>query len=180
MWFVKPTVSTIWFFIVNVCWLLTQALQGGTFTVLPSLKSYLLFSCSVMSESLRPHGLLHARLPCTSLSHGVCSDSCPLSLWCHPTILSAIIPFASCLQYFLASGSFPMTWLFASGSQRIGASVSASVLPMSSQGWLPLGMTGLISLLSKEVSDVSSSTTVWKHQFFGVQPSLWSNSDIHT
>ena len=135
----------------------------------------LLFDCSVTSCSLRPRGLQHARLPCPSLSPGVCSNSCPLTQWCHPNISSSVIPFTSCLQYFPASGSFPMTWLFASGGQRIGASVSASVLSMSSQSWLPLGLTGFISLLSKELSNVFSNTTVWKHQFFGAQPSLWSN-----
>ena len=140
----------------------------------------LLFNCSVMSDSLQPHGLQHARLPCPSSSPGACSNSCPLSQWCHPTISSSVIPFASCLQSFPASGSFPMSWLFALGGQSIGASASASVLPMSIQGWFPLGLTGLISLLSKGLSWVFSSTTVRKHQFFSAQPSLWSNYHTHT
>ena len=128
------------------------------------------FSCSVLSDSLRPHELQHARLPCSSLFPRACSNSCPLSRWCHPTISSSIIPFSFCLQSFPASGSFPMSQLFASGSQTIGA--SASVLPMTIQGWFPLGWTGLISLLSKRLSRVFSNTTVRKHQFFGAQPIL--------
>ena len=131
----------------------------------------LLFSRSVMSVSLQPHGLKHARLPCPSLSLGVCSNSCPLSWWCHPTISSSIAPFSSCPQSFPASGSFPMSQLFTSGGQSIGASASTSVLPMSIQGWFPLGLTGLISWQSKELSRVFSNTFP-KHQFFGTQPSL--------
>ena len=139
-----------------------------------------LFSHWVMSNSLRPHGLQHARLPCPSLSPGVSSNSCPLSRWYHPTISSSVIPFSSWLQCFPASGSFPISQLFASGGQSIGASASASVLPVDIQSWFPLGLTGLITLLSKGLSRVLSSITVWKHQFFGPQPSLWSNSHIHT
>ena len=108
------------------------------------------------------------------------SNSCPLSQWCHPTILSSVAPFSSCPQSFPASGSFPMSLLFASGGQSIGASVSAPVLPMNTQGWFPLGLTEWISLLSKGLSRVFSSTIVQKHQFFSAQPSLWSNSHIHT
>ena len=133
----------------------------------------LLFSCSVMSNSLRPHGLKHIRLPCPSPSPGACSKSCPLSWWCYPTISSSMGPFSSCLQSFPASGSFPRSWLFASGGQRIGASVTT-------QGGFPLGLAGLISLLSKGLSRVFSNTTVQKHQFFGAQPSSQSNSHIHT
>ena len=125
--------------------------------------------------SLWPHGLQHARLPCTSPTPRVCSNSCPLSPWCHPTISSSVIPFSSCLQSFPASGSFLMIWLFTSGGQSIGASVSASVLPMNIQDWFPLGWTGWISLQSKGLSRVFSNTTVPKHQFFSTQPSLWSN-----
>jgi len=132
----------------------------------------LLFSCSVLSESLWPHERQHARLPCPSLSPRVCSNSCPLSQWCHPTSSSSVAPFSSCLQSFPASGSTPMSQLFALGGQSIGASDSASVLLMNIQGWFPLGLTGLISLPSKGLSRVFSSTTVWKHQFFGTQPSL--------
>ena len=137
------------------------------------------FSHSFMSDSLRPHGLQHARFPCPSPTPRVYSNSCPLSQWCHPTILSSVIPF-SCLQSFPASGSSQMNQFFASGGQSIGASASASVLLGNSQdNWFPIGLTGLISLLSKGLSRVFSSTTVQKHQFFGAQPSLWSISHIH-
>ena len=132
----------------------------------------LLYSCSVMSNSLRPHGLQHARPPCPLLCPRVCSNSCPLNQWCHPTILSSVIPFSSCLQSFPASGSFPMNRFFASGGQSIGTSVSESVLPMNIQDGFPLGWTGLISLLFKGLSRVYTSTTVQKHQFFGTQTSL--------
>ena len=138
------------------------------------------FSCSVLSNSLQPHGLQHARLPCLSPTPGACSNSCSLSRWCHPTISSSIVPFSSCLQSFPASGSFLMSQLFTSGSQSIGVSASASILPMNIQDWFPLGLRGLISLQSKGLSSVFTSTTIWKHQFFGAQPSLWSNSHIHT
>ena len=131
-----------------------------------------------MSDSLGSHGMQHSRLPHPSLSPGVCSNSCPLSWWCHPNISSSAVPFSSCLQSFPASGSFPMSWLFTSDGQRIEA--SASVLPMNTQGWFPLRLTGCISLLSKGLSRVFSNTTAQKHQFFGTQPSLWSNSHIHT
>ena len=129
-----------------------------------------LFGHSVVSDSLRPHGLQHTRLPCPSLFTWVCSNSCPLSQWCHPTISSSVIPFSFCPQSFPVSGSFPMRQLFSLGDQSIGA--SASVLPMNIQGWFPLGLTGLISLQSKELSRLFSSTTVRKHQFFGTQPFL--------
>ena len=136
-----------------------------------------LFSCSVVTNSLWPHELQHARLPCPSLTPGVCSNSCPLSWWCHPTISSSVTSFSSNLQSFPSSGSFPMSWLFTSGGQATGA--SASVLLMIIQVWFPLGLTGLI-LLSKGLSRVFSSTTVQRHQFFSTQPSLRSNSHIHT
>ena len=106
----------------------------------------MLFTHSVVSDSLRPHRLQHTRLSCPSLSSWVCSNSCPLSWWYHPTILSSVIPFSSCLQSFPVSGSFLMSQLFQSGFQSIGASASASVLPMKIQGWFPLGWTGLISI----------------------------------
>ena len=141
---------------------------------------HLLFSCSLISNLLRPHGLQHARLFCPPPSPRACSNSCPLSQWCHPTISSTVIPFSSCLQSSPESGSFPMSWLFASGGQSIGASASASVLPMNIQVWFPLGLTSFISLLSKGLSRVFTSTTVWKHEFFGAQPSLWSESHICT
>ena len=138
-----------------------------------------LFSHSVVSNSLWPHGLQHTRLPSPLLSFWVCSNSFPVSQWCHPTISSLVIPFSSCLQSFPASGSFPVSQLFASGGQSIGVSASASVLPMNIQGWYPLRLTGLISLQAKGLSRVFSSTTLWKHQFFGAQLSFWSNSHIH-
>ena len=130
--------------------------------------------------SLWPHGLQHARPPCPSPTPGVYSNSCPLSWWCHPTISSSVRPFSSCTQSFPASGSFPMSQLIASDDQNIGASASPSVLPMNIQGWFPLGLTGLISLLSRGLSRVFSSTTLRQYQFFGTQPSLWFNSHIHT
>ena len=140
----------------------------------------LLFSLSVVSDFLWPHGLQHTRFPGASPSPRACSNSCPLSQWCHPTISSSVVPFSSCLQSFPASGSSLMSWLFASGGQSIGASVSASVLPMNIQDWFPLGLTGLISLQSKKLSRVFSNTTVQKHQFFGTQLSSPSNSHVHT
>ena len=144
------------------------------------MQSSVQFSHSVVSNSLQPNGLQQTRLPCPSLSPRACSNSCPLSWWCHPTISSSVAPFSSCPQYFTESKSFPVSQFLASGSQRIRASASASVLPMKSQGWFPLGLTGWISLQSKGLSRVFSNTTVQKHQFFGTQPSLWFNSHIHT
>ena len=123
------------------------------------------FSCSVLSNSLRPHGLQHARLPCPSPTPRAYSNSCPSCRWRHPTTSSSVIPFSSYLQSFPASGSFPVSRLFASGGQRIGA--SASVLPMNIQGWFLSGLIGLISLLSKRLARVFSKTTVQKHQFSG-------------
>ena len=122
--------------------------------------------------TLWPHGLQHSRLPCPSPTPGACSNSCPSSRSCHPTISSSVIPFSSRLQSFSGSGSFPVSQFFISGSQRIGASASASVLPMNIYDWSPLGWTGWISLLSRGLSSIFSSTTVQKHQFFGTQPSL--------
>ena len=124
----------------------------------------LLLSCPVMSDSLRPHGLQHARLPCPPLSRGVCSNSCPLSRWCHPTISSSIVPFSSFSQSSPSSGSFPVSRLIVSGDHSIRASASASVLPLNIQDSFPLGLTSLIFLLSKGLSRVFFSTTVQKHQ----------------
>ena len=133
-----------------------------------------------MSNSLWPHGLQHTRFPYPSLFHTVRSNSCPLNWWYHATISSSVTPFSSCPQSFSATGSFPVSWHFTPGGQTIGASASASVLLMNIQSWFPLGLSGLTSLLSKELSRVLSSTIVRKHQFFGAQPSLWSNSQsIH-
>ena len=125
------------------------------------------FSHSVVSNFLWPHGLQHARLPCPSPTPGACSNSCPLSRWCHPIISFSVIPFSSCLQSFPASGPFPKSQLFTLGGQSIGA--SASVLPMNIQDWFP----GWISLQSKGLSRVFSNTTVQKHQFFYAQLSLY-------
>ena len=116
---------------------------------------------------------------CPSLSPGVCSNSCPLSQWCHPTISPSAAPIPFCVQSFPESGSFPVSWLFISGDQSTGASASASILPMNIQGWFLLGLTGLSPLQSKGLSRVFSSTTVWKHQF-STQPFLWSTSHNHT
>ena len=124
------------------------------------------FSCSVMSDSLQPHEPQHARPPCPSPTPRVHPNLYPLSRWCHPTILSSVIPFSSCPQSFAASGSFPMNQHFASGGQSIELSASTSVLPMNTQDWSPLGWTGWIALKSKELSRVFSNTTVQKHQFF--------------
>ena len=134
-----------------------------------------------MSNSLRPHGQQHDKLPCPSLSPRVCLNSCPLSWWCHSSHLILCHPFSSCLQSFPVTRSFLISQLFTSGGQSIEVSASASILPMSIQSWFLLGLTGLIFLLSKGLSRVLltlESTTIWKHQFFGPQPSLWSNSHI--
>ena len=120
------------------------------------------------------------RPPCPSPTPGVYSNPCPSSQWCHPTISSFVVPFFSCAQSLPASGSFQMSQLFTSGGQSIGVSASASVLPMNTQGWSPLGWTGWIFLQSKGLSRVFSNTTVQKHQFFGTQLSSQSNSHIHT
>ena len=109
----------------------------------------------------------------------VWSNACPLSHWCHPTILSSVVPFSFCLPSFPASGTFPMSWLFKWDGQSIGASTPATVFPVNNQGWFPLRLTDWLSLQSKGPSRVFSSTTIWKHQF-GDQSSLWSNSHIHT
>ena len=138
------------------------------------------FSRSVVSDSLQSHGLQHARLPCPSPTPEACSNSCPSSRWCHPTISSSVVTFSSCLPSFPASGSFLMSQFFTSGGQSIGVSASASVLPKNIQDWFPLGWTGWISLQSKRLSRVFSNTTVPKHQFFGAQVSSLSNSHIHT
>ena len=149
----------------------------GFFSVLwPCLQPLANYMSSVvviqllMSNSLTPHGLQCTRLPCPSLSPSACSNWCPSSQWCHPIISSSVASFYSCPQSFPASGSFPISWLFASSGQSIGVSTSASVLPMNIQDWLPLGFTGLMSLQSKGLSRVFSSTTVQKYQFFGAQP----------
>ena len=145
-----------------------------------NLKSVFCCSVAVVSNSLHPHELQHTRPPCPSPTPGVYPKSHPLSRWCHTTISSSVVPFSSCLQSFPASGSLPMSRFFESAGQRIGALASASVLPMNIQDWFPLGMTGLISLKSKELSRVFSSPIIQKNQFFCAQPSLCSNSQICT
>ena len=130
------------------------------------------FSHSVVSDSFRSHELQHARLSCPSAIPRVYSNSCPSSRWCHQSISFSVVPFSSCLQPFPASGSFPMSQFFTSGGQSIGVSASASILPMNIQDWSPLGWAGWISLQSKGLSRVFSSTTVQKHQFFSAQFSL--------
>ena len=124
-----------------------------------------------------PHGLQHARLPCPSPTPRACSNSISIESVMHPTISSSVIPFSSCLQSFPASGSFPISQFFASGGHSIGPSSSATVLPMNIQDRFPLRLTGWISLQSKGLSRVFSNTTVQKHQIFGAQISLWSNSN---
>ena len=137
-------------------------------------------SHSVVSDCLGPHELQHARPPCPTQTLGVHLNPCPLSQWCHPTISSSVVPFFSGPQSFPASGSFQMSQFFPSGGQSIGVSASTSVLQMNIQDWFPLGWTGCISLQSKGLSRVFSSTTVWRHKFFSAQIFLLSSSHIHT
>ena len=139
-----------------------------------------LFSHSVMSNSLQSHGLQHARLPCPSPSPKVCPSSCPFHWWCHPAIFSSDALFSFCPQSFPASGTFPISWLFISYDQNTVTSALAFVLPDSIQVWFPLRLTGLISLLSKRPSGVFSSTTVGRHQYFGILPSPLSSYNNHT
>ena len=138
------------------------------------------FSRSVESYCFRPHELQHARPHCPSPTPRVYPNSCPLSRWCHPAVSSSVIPFSSCPQSLPASGSLLMSQLFAWGGHSIGVSASASVLPMNTQDWSPLGWTGWISLQSKGLSRVFSNTTVQKHQFFSTQLFSQFNSHIHT
>ena len=156
----------IWFKKIN--------LYREVYSFLPKGKLFLSvqFSCSVVSNSLQPYGLQHARPPCPSPTPRVYSNSRPLSWWYHPTIPSSVVPLSSSLQSFPASGSFPMSQFFSSGGQSIGGSASTSVLPINTHGWFPLGWTGWISLQSKGLSRVFSNTTVQKHQFFKAQLSL--------
>ena len=137
-----------------------------------------LFSCSVVSDSLWPHGLQHTRAPCLSPTPRSYSNSCPLRRWCHPTISSSVVPFSSCLLSFPASGSFPMSRFFASCGQSIAVSASASALPMNIQDWFPLGLTDWISLQSKGLWRVFSNTTIQKHQFLDAKLSLNHNDSI--
>ena len=153
-------------------------MQAGFFTIWEAQSEWV--NPSIMSDSLRSHESQHSRPPCPSQTPGVYPDSYPSSWWCHPAISSSVIPFSSCPQSFPSSGSFPTSQLFAWGGQSIGVSASASVLPMNTQDWSPLGWTGWTSLQSRGLSRVFSNTTVQKHQSFGTQLSSQSNSHIHT
>ena len=176
-----------WDFWINLPWSLCMSLlmycliwfANILFRISAHVFNMYQFSRSVVSDSLRPQELQHARPPCPSPTPGVHSNSRPSSRWCHPAILSAVVPFSSCLQSLPASESFPMSQLFTWGGQSTGSSASASFLPKKSQGWFPSEWTGWISLQSKGLSRVFSNTTVQKHQFFGAQPSSQSNSHIH-
>ena len=165
-------------------WTLVSCIAGKFFTTEPPGKSIIgssvQFSRSVVSDPLQPHESQHARPPCPSPTPGVHPNSCPSSQWCHPAISSSVVHFSSCPQSLPASGSFLISQLFAWGGQSIGVSASASVLPMNTEDWSPLGWTGWISLQSKGLSRVFSNTTVQKHQFFSAQLSSQSNSHIHT
>ena len=182
-----------------VCHFRRDALRPGTYPVLcRSLTHWLVFAvndagsgnkrqngfccCSVtrLFDVLQPRGRKHVGRLCPPLSLGVCSNSCSLSWWCYPTISSSAALFSFCLQSFPASGSFPMSQFLVSGGQSTGVSVSASVLPMNIQGWSPLEWTAWISLQSKGLSRVFSSTTVQRHQFFSAQPTVWSTYHICT
>ena len=157
----------------EVCRFLFSAQMPGLL-----LRGLVVFSRWVRSLSVTPWTVTRQFALSLSISWA-CSNSCPLIQWCHPTVSSSVAPFSSCPQSFPASWSFLVSQLFTSGGQRIAASALASVLPMNIQSWFPLGLVGLISLLSKGLSGVFSSPTVWKCQFFSAQPSLWSSSHIH-
>ena len=161
------------YLVLNVC---NSLSQGATIRN----RMLLLFSCPVMSNSLQPHGLQYTRPPCPSPSSEVCPSSCPLHRWCYSAISSYDAFFSFSAQSFPASGTFPTSHLFASDDQNIGASASASVLPVNIQGWFSLELTGLISLISKGLLTVFSSITVWRHQFFGALPSLQFSSHNRT
>ena len=174
-------VKNIWIFFIYNFATLSLALfpikiKKNFFTLI----SFFQFSCSVISDFLRPHESQHARPPCPSPTPGVYSNSCPLSWWCHPAIPSSVVPFSSCPQSLPASESVPMSQLFTWGGQSIGVLALVSVLPMNTQDWFPLKWTGWISLQSKRLSRVFSNTTVQNHHFFGAQLSSQSNSHIHT
>ena len=157
-----------------------QVLKHLQLNILKKMYSSVQFSCSVVSESLQPHELQHARPPCPSPSPGVHSNSCPSCRWCHPAISSSVIPFSSCPPIPPSIRVFPMSQLFAWGGQSTRVSALASFLPKKSQGWSLLGWTVWISLQSKGPLRVFSNTTVQKHQFLGAQLSSQSNSHIHT
>ena len=157
-----------------------MVLRNKTYSPSPYFSFTVQFSCSVMSNSLRPHEPQPARPPYPSPTPRVHPNPCPSSGWCHPTISSSVVHFSSCPQSFPASGSFPMSQLFTWGGQSSGVSALASFLPKNTQDWSPLGWTGWISLQAKGLSRVFSNTKVQKHQFLGAQLSSQSNSHIHT
>ena len=164
-----------------MCLLMTKIFPGigdSKLLVYWSLDFSVQFSCSVVSNSLRPHESQHARSP--SPTPGVHSNSCPSSWWCRSAISSSVVPFSSCPQSLPPLGSLPVSQLFTWGGESIRVSALASVLPMNTQDWFPSGWTGWISLQSKGLSGVFSNTTVQKHQFFSAQLSLQANSHIHT
>ena len=157
----------------------------GNYTVIIDLCDWFQFSSvqfrrSVVSDSLWPHESQHSRPPCPSPTPGLWSNSCPLSQWLHSAISSSVIPFSSCPQSLPVSRYFLMSQLFAWGGQSTGVSASASVLPMNTEDWFPLGWTGWISLQSNGLSRVFSNTVAQRHQFFGTELSSQSNSHIHT
>ena len=198
----SQTYVEVFIHLTNICWMLSIGWDWGALGIFREIRTarsegqqqgkvtkYLWgkgklrsvqFSCSVVSGSLRPHELQHARLPCPSPTPRVYSNSSASSQWCHPAISSSVAPFSSCLQSLPASESFPMSQRFTWGSQSTGVSAVASFLPKKSPGWSPSEWIGWISLQSKGLSRVFSNTTVQKHQFFSAQPSSQSNSHIHT
>ena len=166
---------------------MTCQLQAEHFTnsVASLSLSFLAWRSALLSHSdvfnlLQPHGMKHARLSCPSLSPRVYSNSCPLNWWCHPTISSSIIPFSPALNLSQHQGLFQWVGFSHQVAKVLEFQLQPSVLLMNIQDWFPLGLTGLISVLSKGLSRILSSTTIQKHQFFSAQPSLWSNSHIHT
>ena len=187
---IRMSLKVLWPFLFGIyTHFLTTSLTLKVLSITHALTIFILlspglssdqFSRSVVSDSLQTHESHHARPPCPSPTARVHSDSRPLSRWCHPAISSSVVPFSSCPQSLPASESFPMSQLFTWDSQSTGVSALASFLPKKSQGWSPLEWTGWISLQSKGLSRVISNTTVQKHQFFGAQLSLQSNSHIHT
>ena len=171
----QSSTSLLLFFSHLLYWVGQKVSSGFSVTFWP-----VQFSSSVVSISLQPHELQHARPPCPSPTPGVHSNSCPSNQWCHPAISSSVVPFSSCPQSLPALESFPMSQLFTWGGQSTGVSALASFLPKNTQDWSPLEWTVWISLQSKGLSTVFSNTTVQKHQFFGPQLSSRSNSHIHT
>ena len=161
--FTNPKDCPNYFIGITIYWCLIRA------SIKKLIFNSVQFSRSVVSNSLQPHELQHARPPCPSSSPGVHSNSRPSSRWCHRAISSSVVPFSSCPQSLPASESFPMSQLFPWGGQSTGVLALASFLPKNTQGWSPLEWTGWISLQSKRLSRVFSNTTVQKHQFFGAQ-----------